>query len=198
MSSDSIEDEEVVDGPAVGGGTRPGAIGSQFADALGDAAAGGSTPPYLRDMGRFEGTEMKNPAGQPRVRRMDKASGQRGDPREVSLKGFVLRARTLAALRRAGITTVGEARSVSEQDLPGVTNVGPKSVADLRRALAERSLGPDDPLSCLALPRPLSDRDEAMVHMHASGAGLTAIARHFGISRTRVKQIIDRAEQSLD
>lgn len=125
-----------------------------------------------------------------------RASGRRGDLREVSLTSFVLRARTLAALGRAGITTVGQARSLSEQDLLGVTNVGPKSVADLRRALAERILGPEDPLSCLALPRPLSDRDEAMVHMHASGAGLTAIARHFGVSRNRVVQILDRAEQT--
>ncbi len=126
------------------------------------------------------------------------ASGRRGDPREVSLSIFVLRARTLAALRRAGITTVGQARSLSEQDLLGVVNVGPKSVADLRRALGERSVRPEDQLSCLALPRPLSDREEAMVHMHASGAGLTVIARHFGISRIRVEQILDRAEQSPD
>jgi hypothetical protein len=104
----------------------------------------------------------------------------------------------LDSLRRAGITTVGQARSLCEQDLLGVTNVGPKSVADLHRALAERNLGSDDPLSCLALPRPLSHRDEAMVEMHASGAGLTAIARHFGISRSRVNQILDRAEQSSD
>ena len=65
-------------------------------------------------------------------------------------------------------------------------------------ALADRSFGPEDPLSFLALPRPLSDRDQAMVHMRASGAGLTAIARHFGISRTRVEQIPDRAEQRCD
>lgn len=188
-----------MDGPTVGGGTRPGTISGQSADALGDVAAGVSKPPYFRDMGRFEGTEMMNPAGKRRVRQVDtRASGWRGDPRGASLESFVLRARTLGALGRAGITTVGQARSLSEQDLLGVTNVGPKSVTDLQRALAERNLGPEDPLSCLALPRPLSDRDEAMVHMHASGAGLTAIARHFGISRTRVKQIIDRAEQSLD
>ena len=126
------------------------------------------------------------------------ASAGREKPGEDSLNIFVLRTRTLAALRRAGITTVGQARSLCEQDLLGVTNVGPKSVADLHRALAERSLGPEDPLSCLALPRPLSGRDEAMVHMHASGAGLTTIARHFGISRSRVEQILDRAEQSSD
>jgi len=65
----------------------------------------------------------------------NRASGRRGDPGEVSLDIFVLRARTLAALRRAGITTVGQARSRSEQDLLGVVNVGPKSVADLHRAL---------------------------------------------------------------
>jgi len=101
-------------------------------------------------------------------------------------------------MRRAGITKVGQARSLSEQDLLAVVNVGPKSVADLHRALAEPSLGPEDPLSCLALRRPLSDRDETMVHMHASGAGFTAIARHSGISRTRVEQILDRAEQRSD
>jgi hypothetical protein len=128
----------------------------------------------------------------------NRASGRSGDPRQVSLNVFVLRTRTLAALRRVGITTVGQARSLSEQDLLGVTNVGPKSVADLKRALAERGLGPEDPLSRLALPRPLSHRDEAMVHMRASGAGLTAIARHFGISRSRVNQILDRAELSSD
>ncbi len=144
---------------------------------------------------------MMNPAGQRRARQTNnRASGRRGDPQcapqEISFEFFVLRARTLAALHRAGITTVGQARSLSEQDLLGVTNVGPKSVADLHRALAERSLGPEDPLPCLALSRPLSDRDEAMVHMHASGAGLTAIARHFDVSRTRVKQILDRAEQT--
>ena len=139
---------------------------------------------------------MMNPAGQRRARQTNnRASERRGDPQEISFEIFVLRARTLAALHRAGITTVGQARSLSEQDLLGVTNVGPKSVADLHRALAERSLDPEDPLPCLALSRPLSDRDEAMVHMPASGAGLTAIARHFDVSRTRVKQILDRAER---
>lgn len=128
----------------------------------------------------------------------NRASGRKGEPGEDSLNISVLRARTVAALRRAGIITVGQARSLSEQGLLAMVNVGPKSVADLRRALAEGSFGPEDPLSCLALPRPLSDRDEAMVHMHASGSGLTAIARHFGISRSRVEQILERAEQSLD
>lgn len=143
---------------------------------------------------------MTNPAGQRRAGRMDgRASGRRGDPGEPSLiNSFVLRTRTLAALRRAGITTVLQARSLSERDLLSVVNVGPKSVADLHRALAEQSLGPEDALSCLALPRPLSDRDEAMVHMHASGAGFTAIARHFGISRSRAEQILDRAREGSD
>jgi hypothetical protein len=124
------------------------------------------------------------------------ASGGREKPGEDPLNIFVLRTRTLAALRRVGIKTVGQARILSEQELLRVTNVGPKSVADLKRALAERGLGLEDPLSCLALPRPPSSRDEAMVHMRASGAGLTAIARHFGISRSRVNQILDRAELS--
>jgi hypothetical protein len=97
----------------------------------------------------------------------------------------------LGALRRTGITTVGQARTLSKQNLLGVANVGPKSVADLNRALAEQGLEPEDLLTSLALPRPLSIRDEAMVHMHASGAGHTAIARHFGISRSRVEQSSD-------
>lgn len=142
---------------------------------------------------------MTNPAGQRLAGRRNKlASGRREKPGEDPLKIFVLRTRTLAALRHVGITTVGQARTLSEQELLRVTNVGPKSVADLKRALAERGPGLEDPLSCLALPRPLSDRDEAMVHIHASGAGTMAMARHFGISRSRVKQILDRAEQSSD
>lgn len=142
---------------------------------------------------------MANPAERRRVGRMDNTDvGTQRGAREVSLDVFVLRTRTLAALGRAGITTVGQARSLSERDLLRVVNVGPKSRVDLHRALAEQSLGPEDPLSCLALPRPLSDRDEAMVHMHASGAGFTVIARYFGVSRSRVEQIIARAEQRSD
>lgn len=64
-----------------------------------------------------------------------------------SLNIFVLRARSLDALRRAGVTTVGQARSLSQQDLLRVTNIGPKSVADLNRALGEQILGPEDLLS---------------------------------------------------
>ena len=147
-------------------------------------------------VGRYGQVTARNQRGV----RLDRAMPAFGadDHFPSSLNTFVLRARTLSALVRAGITTVGQARSLSEHDLLGVTNVGPKSVADLRRALAERSLRPEDPLSCLRLPRPLSDRDEAMVHMRASGAGLAAIARHFAISRTRVEQILHRAEQSPD
>jgi hypothetical protein len=122
----------------------------------------------------------------------------RGEPGEDSLDISVLRTRTLAALRRAGITTVGQLLCLSEQDLLGVTNVGPKSVADLYRALADWRFEPEQTLGCLALPPPLSDRDEAIMHMHASGMGLTAIARQFGLSRTRVDQILDRAEQRSD
>jgi hypothetical protein len=122
--------------------------------------------------------------------------GRRSSSGEYPLNVTVLRTRTLCALRRAGITTVGEVRSLSEQDLLGIHNVGPMSVADLSRALAEWGLRPGDPLSSLELPRPMSDRDEAVVHMRASGAGLTEIARHFGVSKTRVDQILGRAEQS--
>ena len=67
----------------------------------------------------------------------------RGGPGEDSLDISVLRARTLAGLRHAGITTVGQLLCLSEQDLLGVTNVGSKSVADLYRALADWSLEPD-------------------------------------------------------
>lgn len=131
----------------------------------------------------------------------DRASGRREDPGEpLLINRFVLRTRTLAALRRAGITTIGQVRSLSDRDLLSVVNVGPKSVADLHRALAGQSLKrqPEDSLSCLALPRPLSDRDEAMVNMHASGAGFPTIARHFGISRSRAEQILERAREGSD
>lgn len=49
--------------PTAGGGTRPGTITGRSPYALDDAVAGGSKPPYLRDMGPFEGSEMTSSAG---------------------------------------------------------------------------------------------------------------------------------------
>jgi DNA-binding CsgD family transcriptional regulator len=123
-------------------------------------------------------------------------SDEAGRPQPASLASFVLRVRTLAALERAGILTVGQVRSLSDQDLLGVTNLGPKSVADLRQAMVERNLGDDDPLSRLASSRPLSDRDEKIVQMRAAGEQLSVIARRFGMSRSRAAQILDRARTS--
>ena len=119
-----------------------------------------------------------------------------GRPRQLSPATFVLRVRTLAALDRAGILTVGHVRSLSDQDLLRVTNVGPKSVADLRLATAEQNLSAEVSLSRLTPCRPLSDRDQAIVQMRAAGEQLSAIARCFGISRSRAAQILDRAGTS--
>lgn len=122
-------------------------------------------------------------------------SEQRQSSRQARLDTFALRVRTLAALRRLGIVTVGQVRSLSDQDLLEVTNIGAKSVSDLRQAAA-RNLSDETPLSSLVSPRPLSDRDQAVVEMRATGAQLSAIARRFGISRSRVVQILERARTS--
>ena len=124
----------------------------------------------------------------------NKRSEPTARPGQTCLHSFVLRVRTVAALDRAGILTVGDVRSMSDRELLEVMNVGPKSVADLRLAMAERRT--DEPLSCLVACRPLSGRDQAIVQMRAAGENLSAIARRFGICRSRVVQVLDLAATS--
>jgi hypothetical protein len=68
------------------------------------------------------------------------ASGRRGKAGDT-LNIFVLRNRTLDALRRAGITTVGQARNLSEADLLGVANVGPTIRSPVWHSLVRCPLG---------------------------------------------------------
>ena len=126
------------------------------------------------------------------------ASGGREKPGEDPLSIFVLRSHTLAALRHVGImTSVRPAPSPNRRSAPSDQR-GPQERGGPEGGTGGAEPGSEDLLSCLALPRPLSGRDEAMVHMRGSGAGPTAIARHFGISRSRVNQVLDRAEQRSD
>ncbi len=106
----------------------------------------------------------------------------------------VLRRRALNQLERMGVATVGQLRSMSELELGRVPNVGPKSVADIWAAVGDPMLRADDPIEVLALPaaRPISDRDQELVRMRQQGATLAQLARRFGISKGRVKQILNR------
>jgi len=106
----------------------------------------------------------------------------------------VLRRRWLSALGRSGVRTVGELRAMSEEQVRRIPNFGPKTIADISTALADRTLRPDDPLERLALAtaQAMSERDGELVRMRQSGATLAAIARRFGISRARVVQIVER------
>ena len=90
---------------------------------------------------------------------------------------FVRLARAHAAALTWARNPYGRRRSldVRPPKLLEVTNVGPKSVADLRLAMAERRT--DEPLSCLVACRPLSGRDQAIVQMRQAGENLSAIAR---------------------
>ena len=70
------------------------------------------------------------------------------------------------------MTTVDEARALSEERLLRIPNVGPKAVADISAALADRALRPDDTIELLGLPagRVISERDRELVRMRQRGA----------------------------
>ena len=106
----------------------------------------------------------------------------------------ILRWWWLNALHRMGIATVGDLRVTPEMRLLEIPMIGPKSVADIAQALRDRSVRSTDPIEVLALPpaRAISERDSELVRMRQQGAGVTVTAQRFGISRTRVHQILDR------
>jgi hypothetical protein len=83
-----------------------------------------------------------------------------------------LRTRALLALRRAGVTTVGQLGARTDDRLRGVTNVGVDSVAELRRATVDADLAADEALSRLVWPRPLSPRDRETLAMRDEGIHL--------------------------
>src|SRR6202011_2445739 len=117
---------------------------------------------------------------------MTELTARSGDDRgaaaeTAALQAFMLRTRALAALRRNGITTIGQLGELSREDLLEVVNVGVKSVADLSEALGgEVKLSPQDPLSCLELPRPLSPRDREIADLRAKGLSLAENGRCAG------------------
>ena len=116
---------------------------------------------------------------------------------EVDEEAFarsVFRRRWLNALRRSGVTTVGAARAMSEERLRRIPNVGPKTIADISQALRDATLGSGDPVECLGLPtvRAVSERDRELIRLRQRGATLAQIASGFGLSRTRVEQILER------
>ena len=113
---------------------------------------------------------------------------------EEAFARSVFRQRWLNALGRMGVVTVGQVRAMSEDELRGIPNVGPKTVADISAALADRTLRSDDPLECLGLPtvRVVSERDRELVWMRQRDASIRVIARRFGISSVRVRQILER------
>ncbi len=106
----------------------------------------------------------------------------------------VLRRRWLNALRRGGVLTVGQLRAVAEEQLLEIPQLGPKAVADVSAALADPRLRSEDSIELLGLPQApvISERDQELVRMRQRGATIAAIARRFGISPERVRQILDR------
>jgi DNA-directed RNA polymerase specialized sigma24 family protein len=113
---------------------------------------------------------------------------------EEAFARSVLRRRWLNAVDRAGVVTVAELRAFSEEQLREIPNLGPMSVADISVALGDATLRCDDPIELLALPRarPISERDRELIRMRQQGATLAQVARRFGISKTRVEQILER------
>jgi tetratricopeptide (TPR) repeat protein len=79
-----------------------------------------------------------------------------------ALPGPVLRQRWLQTLLRADVTTVGQLRALSDEQLSEIPNIGPKAIADIAAALATLGLTPDDPLHAIASPT-TSDRDRRIL-----------------------------------
>ena len=113
---------------------------------------------------------------------------------EEAFARSVLRRRWLNALRRGGVLTVGQLRAVAEEQLLEIAQLGPKAVADVSAALADPRLRSEDSIELLRLPQApvISERDQELVRMRQRGATIAAIARRFGISPERVRQILDR------
>jgi len=97
---------------------------------------------------------------------------------------------------RAGVVTVAQLRALVEDEerLRMIPNLGPMSLADISQALTDPALGLGDPIEMLALPaaRPIRERNQELIRMRQQGASLGQVARRFGISRTRVEQILER------
>jgi DNA-directed RNA polymerase sigma subunit (sigma70/sigma32) len=83
---------------------------------------------------------------------------------------------------------------MSEGRLLEIPQVGPKAVADISEALRDPRVGSDDSIELLGAlaARVVSERDGELVRMRQSGASIRVIARRFGISPERVRQILDR------
>ena len=83
---------------------------------------------------------------------------------------------------------------MTERQLREIPNVGPKALADISAALADRALRPDDGIELLGLPAAgvICERDRELVRMSQRGATFAAITRRFGISSARVRQILER------
>jgi DNA-directed RNA polymerase sigma subunit (sigma70/sigma32) len=82
---------------------------------------------------------------------------------------------------------------MSEQQLLGIPQVGPTTVADIFASLKDPGLHSDDSVELLA-PRQarVISADQELVRMRQQGATIRAIARRFRISPERVRQILDR------
>jgi uncharacterized protein YgbK (DUF1537 family) len=118
------------------------------------------------------------------------------EPNKEAFARSVFRRRWLNALQRSAVVTVGQLQAMTEQQLREIPNVGPKTLADISAALADRASRPDDAIELLGLPaaRAISERDQELVRMRQRGATFAALARRFGISSQRVRQILDRAD----
>jgi DNA-directed RNA polymerase sigma subunit (sigma70/sigma32) len=83
---------------------------------------------------------------------------------------------------------------MSERRLLNIPQVGPKAVADVSEALRDPRVASDGSIELVGAlaARVVSERDGQLVRMRQSGESIRVIARRFGISPERVRQILDR------
>ena len=105
-------------------------------------------------------------------------SGRRRPARRASIEDIGLSTRTCNALRRSGLTTIGQVLECTSEDLLAIRDFGPKSYAELRRRLREMNY--IDGLASWPRPhRPVLDEDDDE-EMSALGKALREALRELG------------------
>lgn len=117
-----------------------------------------------------------------------------------------LRTLTVNILLRHGVYTVGEARALPDAELLDIPGVGVGVLAEIRR-ITDGKQPTDRPLSALHTyrpyytprpkrPSPYADRNRAIVKLCEDGETHAAIARRYGITRSRVYQIVAQEKRA--
>jgi nucleotidyltransferase/DNA polymerase involved in DNA repair len=107
---------------------------------------------------------------------------------------FELGARAFNALRSAGLSTLGEVAAYSPDELRTIRNLGSKSMARIAATLERRGLSQrqNEAQPSSSHTTALDARTADIVARRTAGETLAVIADAYGITRERVRQILNR------